>query len=73
LPLEFASNGTDRPLIESILFEIECSVKLSKKPFVNIEKYSYLKTENEILFTIGTIFQIQSVEQLTDDICGLLN
>ncbi|CAF4090790.1 unnamed protein product [Rotaria sp. Silwood2] len=66
--LEFAGNGTGRPLIESVLFEIECPIKLSTKPYANIQKYSYLKTEDEILFTIGTTFRIESVEQYTDDI-----
>ncbi|CAF3999473.1 unnamed protein product [Adineta steineri] len=66
--VDFAGNGTGRPLIESVLFEIECPVKLSKQPFVNIQKYSHLKTENEVLFTIGTIFRIKSVELFTDDI-----
>ncbi|CAF3870900.1 unnamed protein product [Rotaria sp. Silwood1] len=66
--LDFAGNGTGRPLFESVLFQIECPIKTSTKPFANIQKYSYLKTEDEILFTIGAIFQIESVEQLTDKI-----
>ena len=68
IALNFAGNGTGRPLIESVLFEIECSIRVSKKPFANIQEYSYLKTENEVLFTIGTIFRIESVEQLTNEI-----
>ncbi|CAF5050239.1 unnamed protein product, partial [Rotaria sp. Silwood1] len=40
--LEFAGHGTGRPLIESVLFEIECPIKLSTKPYANIQKYSYL-------------------------------
>jgi len=68
IALDFAGNGTGRPVIESVLFEIECPVKSSRKPYANIQEYSYLKTENEILFTIGTIFRIESVEQYTDNI-----
>lgn len=65
--LSFAGNGTGRPFIESILFEVHCPIKIyQNKPFANIEKYSYTKSENEILFTIGTIFQIDSVEELTE-------
>ena len=66
--LGFAGNGTGRPLFESVLFQIECPIKISTKPFANIQKYSYFKTEDEILFTIGAIFKIESVEQLTDQI-----
>ena len=67
--LGFAGNGTGRPFIESVLFEIHCPIQIyQSKPFANIGKYSSTKTENEILFTIGTIFQINSVEELTESI-----
>ena len=66
--LNFAGNGSGRPLIESVLFEIQCPLKLSTKPFSNIQHKSYSKAENEILFTIGTVFRIDAVENLTDDI-----
>ncbi|CAF0977592.1 unnamed protein product [Didymodactylos carnosus] len=48
---------------ESVLFEIIIDTNIKTKPFLNIERYSYYKTENEILFTVGTIFEIMSVEQ----------
>ncbi|UJR17217.1 hypothetical protein I4U23_004112 [Adineta vaga] len=69
IALGFTGNGTGRPMVESVLFEINCPTKeYSSKPFANIQNYSHLKTENEILFTLGTVFQIDSVEILTDEI-----
>ncbi len=42
--LGFDGNGTGRPLIESVFFEIHCPIKIyPTKPFANIQKYSYTK------------------------------
>ncbi|CAF2772499.1 unnamed protein product [Rotaria sp. Silwood2] len=63
IPLHFAGNALERSLIESIFFEIHCSVKnYLTKPF------AYLEKEEKVLFTMGTIFQINFVEKLTDQI-----
>ncbi|UJR19260.1 hypothetical protein I4U23_022389 [Adineta vaga] len=64
----FAGGGIGRPLIAPILFEIECSVEVSTKPFAKIQEYTFYKTENEVLFTLGTIFRIDSVEQYSDNL-----
>ncbi|CAM2720857.1 unnamed protein product [Rotaria socialis] len=61
--LNFTGNGFGRPDYESVLFEIHvdcCS--LSAKPFGNVQHLSFIKDEYEMLFCVGTIFRIKSVE-----------
>ncbi len=43
IALDFAGNGTGRPLIESVLFEIECPVKSSRKPYTRIQLFKNRK------------------------------
>ncbi|CAF3336994.1 unnamed protein product [Rotaria sp. Silwood2] len=66
--LTFAGDGSARPILESVLFEINIDKKVQTKPFANIEELSYYQDEGEILFSIGTVFQIKAVEKFTDDI-----
>lgn len=66
--LEFAGDGSGRPLIESVLFEIEIDTTMVVQPFANIKKQSYLDHENEILFSMGNVFQIDSIDDLTENI-----
>ena len=67
--LIYAGDGSQRPHFESVLFEI-CMNTFSidtSKPFANIQNLSYFKDENEVLLSMGTIFRINSVEQLVND------
>ena len=68
IALLYAGNGAQRPLYESVLFEIHVNIRYSmrKRPFANIVKFSHMKDENEVLFSVGTIFQVKSLEKLTD-------
>jgi tetratricopeptide (TPR) repeat protein len=62
--LLFAGQGDNRPLRESILFQIKIFTQSNLKPFANIKEKSFMKDEDEILFSLGTIFRIESVECL---------
>ncbi|CAF3338447.1 unnamed protein product [Rotaria socialis] len=65
-----AGDGSNRPSLESILFEITINknVAAKTKPFADITKMSQFgKAEEEILLSIGSIFKIQSVEQLAEN------
>jgi hypothetical protein len=55
----FAGNGEQRPFIESILFQIEidCLLMKSSKPFSNIGHVSFIKDENEVLFSFIEIYK----------------
>ncbi|CAF3563958.1 unnamed protein product [Rotaria sp. Silwood1] len=61
----FAGDGTNRPVYErSVLFEmtIDTTRCHKSKPFADVSKHSYMKDENEILLSMGTIFRIVSVD-----------
>ncbi|CAF0830058.1 unnamed protein product [Adineta steineri] len=64
----FAGDGSGRPLLESVIFEIDIDPSKTTRPFANIQLLSVMKNENEIIFSIGTVFRIESVELITDDL-----
>jgi tetratricopeptide (TPR) repeat protein len=48
--------------LERVLFEIDADPRLNKdKPFANIKSYSYNKEEEEVLFMLGSIFEIVKI------------
>ncbi|CAF3710860.1 unnamed protein product, partial [Didymodactylos carnosus] len=61
-----AGDGSFSPILESILFEIQINTSDDTKPYANIKELSVMHDEDEVLFSIGTIFRIKSVEQATD-------
>ncbi|CAF4604676.1 unnamed protein product [Rotaria socialis] len=66
----YAGDGSARPEIESILFEITVDNKslLSLTPYANIGSLSYYQDESEVLFSIGTVFCIVSITEDTNGI-----
>ncbi|CAF3983574.1 unnamed protein product, partial [Rotaria sp. Silwood1] len=66
--LIYSGNGEGRPLFESVLFEIEIEQPYSTEPFTDICPVSFFKNEHEVLFTIGCIFRINSIYDLTSTI-----
>ncbi|CAF3093791.1 unnamed protein product, partial [Rotaria sp. Silwood2] len=61
LALMFAGDGSSSPSSESVLFQLECDTINKKKPFAGTNT-----SENEVLFSIGTIFRIQNIGKLKD-------
>ena len=59
----FARSTLNIDGMASLLFEIDIDVERCQTPFANIEKLSVLHDEKEILFTMGTIFTIQSIDR----------
>jgi tetratricopeptide (TPR) repeat protein len=50
--------------LQSVLFIIEiCDINKETTPFAFIENYSCCADEEEVLFTIGAIFKVESVKQ----------
>ncbi|CAF1167301.1 unnamed protein product [Rotaria sordida] len=66
--LIYSGNGESRPLFESVLFEIEIEQSYSTEPFTDICPVSFFRNEHEVLFTIGCIFRINSIYDLTPTI-----
>lgn len=66
--LLFAGEGNDRPYRESVLFQIKIYVQDNLKPFANIKGKSFMKHEDEILFSLGTVFRIESVDNFDESV-----
>ncbi|CAF4225941.1 unnamed protein product [Rotaria sordida] len=53
-----------------VLFKMNIDRSISSSssaPFANINKYSYFKTENEILFSMHTVFRVHQIEEKKHD------
>ncbi|CAF4105985.1 unnamed protein product [Didymodactylos carnosus] len=61
--VQFAQQSMNRNGVISVLFQMDIQVDKCISPFAAIEELSAVKTENEILFSIGTVFRIESVEK----------
>jgi tetratricopeptide (TPR) repeat protein len=61
----YAGNGEERPACESCLFEIEVNplMDINRILFADISGRTNFPEEAEILFSMGMIFRIQSVEE----------
>ena len=58
----FSAAGTGIPeTLVSVLFKI--NVDQCRQPFAKVDTLSAMPTENEILFSIGTVFRIDEVEE----------
>ncbi|CAF1314885.1 unnamed protein product [Adineta steineri] len=61
-----ASDGTEN--LEAILFQIDADPKMAiTKPFADITEFSEFKCEAEVLFMLGSIFRLDSVEHRKND------
>ncbi|CAF4248771.1 unnamed protein product, partial [Didymodactylos carnosus] len=62
--LEFVDQAISKsPSNQGILFEMKVDVKTCHKPFHNIQHLSFYPSENEVLFSMGTVFRIHSIQQ----------
>ncbi|CAF1272817.1 unnamed protein product [Rotaria sordida] len=71
IALGFALQHLHRPNIEAVILEIKINVQECKTPFANIENFSEYDMEKEILFSLGTIYRLESIEKLTNGIWNL--
>ncbi len=62
--LSFATQNPNYPGTQSILFEMKINVAKCQSPFADIQQLSEVKTEKEILFSMGTVFRIHTIEKL---------
>ncbi|CAF1604384.1 unnamed protein product [Adineta ricciae] len=60
IAIEFALEKQP-PKTESVVFCIEIDVDQMKRPFADISRWSEFRREQEVLFSIGTVFQIVNV------------
>ena len=63
--VSFSQEGNVLPPLESVLFQIEVNEKISDTPaFADISALSSMSQEEEILFTMNTVFRLVAVESL---------
>jgi tetratricopeptide (TPR) repeat protein len=60
----FAASNVSNPSLIGILFEITVDPLIVSTPSANINEVSYFKMEEEILFSMHSVFRIGRVEQL---------
>ncbi|CAF4029354.1 unnamed protein product, partial [Rotaria sp. Silwood1] len=49
-----------------VLFEMTINRSISSAPFARIHQLSYFKSENEILFSMNTVFRVQQIKQIQE-------
>jgi tetratricopeptide (TPR) repeat protein len=67
---EFAMSSKNTDYLKRILFEIKIDININlpvDKPFADITKMTYFEREKEVLFMIGSMFKIESVQFNDDD------
>ncbi|CAF1637745.1 unnamed protein product, partial [Didymodactylos carnosus] len=57
-----------RSHLQSVLFEIIAEYRQGTKPFCSIKEISNYNEEEEVLFPIGSIFRIESVDNLSNGV-----
>ncbi|CAF4398726.1 unnamed protein product, partial [Rotaria sordida] len=66
--LSFLNIPDDATDLEPIIFEIVADPKMvGTKPFADISRHSEFPGESEILFMLGSIFRLNSVEHNDND------
>jgi tetratricopeptide (TPR) repeat protein len=73
LAFVFSGEGLERPLLESVVFEIKINPSILNdkdgEPFARLQ-VSAIKSENELLISMGAVFRIESIDDnLFDGIC----
>lgn len=68
--LMFSGSGQCRPEQESVIFEISIDTSLTNciPPFANISHVSAIADEGEILLAMGTVYRIESFDEIEDRI-----
>ena len=67
--LLYAERAQVDPQLTGTIFEMKIDPSVSKVPFVSLRDINNIPfCENEILFSMHTVFRIDAVEQVTDDL-----
>ncbi|CAF3140011.1 unnamed protein product [Rotaria sp. Silwood2] len=59
----FAEGQLGNPETKAILFKMNICSEIQSSPFTSLNGLSYMEEENEILFSMHTVFRIQSIQQ----------
>jgi len=67
ISLAFATYALGKPETVGILFKMTINPSTSSTPFALIENVSYIKAEQEVLFSMHTIFRIGEIEKIQNN------
>jgi tetratricopeptide (TPR) repeat protein len=62
--LGFAKNASKKTDMVGVLFKMTIDPSVSSAPFASIQDVSYYKTEEEILFSMHTVFRVGEINKL---------
>ncbi|CAF0808369.1 unnamed protein product [Adineta steineri] len=62
--LEFAQRASSKPDMVGILFIMSIDPSVKSAPFASIEEESFIKKEDEILFSMHTVFRVSAIKQM---------
>ncbi|CAF1066184.1 unnamed protein product [Adineta steineri] len=65
--LAYAESNLDNPYLIGILFQITVNSLTLLTPFANVRDISYYQEEEEILFSMHSIFRIGEIKQINDN------
>ncbi|CAF0764713.1 unnamed protein product [Adineta steineri] len=65
--LRFAKGALGNTDVVGILFIMTIDPRVSSTPFASINEVSYYKTEEEILFSMHTVFRIGAIKQMNNN------
>lgn len=63
----FAESNAQNSNVICVLFEINVNPSVRSTPFAYINEVSYYKTENEMLFSMHSVFRIKEIEQIDEN------
>lgn len=65
----YAGHPLDDPTVSSILFQLYIDPSVNTSPYADIQRYSFFEgTEQEYLFSMGSVFRIDKVQQRDDQV-----
>ncbi|CAF4191553.1 unnamed protein product [Adineta steineri] len=67
ISLEFAEDASKKPDMVGILFIMSIDPYIKLTPFASIKEKSYFKQEEEILFSMHTVFRVNTIKQIDNE------
>ncbi|CAF3102904.1 unnamed protein product [Rotaria socialis] len=58
----FVAGASNTDEMKTVLFEIKANSSLEKIVFADVDKYSHIGGEQEVLFSLGSVFKIDTVQ-----------
>ena len=65
--IEFAHDALENPDLVGILFIMTINPMVSSAPFAFLDEVSHFKSENEVLFSMNTIFRIDETKRMDNN------